>query len=699
MRGNKWRRFERLAAAIRNAEQNGVPVKWNTRIAGHRFDAAVSPGYQHGEYLIVVNCVEGNTPVTAARVKSFAKTVEAAGAHLGIMASTSDYSQDAFELTAKHSVALLSGTILNEMSERQLRDTFKLALSIYDFRFVPADGSVELGIPEEPALLRSMMRDIKLKGPGIDTVPERLVEEANEELVQTAVGKPQRYEVALPPGTMLIHPNTEDKKRVTTFAFTYRLVPASVMAVTDGVEDDPYLIEHELKEELAKRNPAADPSNIDKGFDTKLRASRYYYNPRVQFSYFCEEVKKGQATVVLVESYQNGNLLQARMRIAEEFHKQFVEVTERGEIDRLAKIYERYAVSDKNLEGRFKVFLGEFEGAESIDDLTLTPEQQRANKADYFFEGRSIVGELKALYTDTAPKVEAILAPHRERPEWPIFYGEQELQKILRHLPDRDELNAKIIQAITDSIERVVEKANRQIRDTKETFGLPEVGGLLIILNDVVDMLSPELVTYRVRRSLNKRTPDGELRFPHVSAVLLIGGTHYTQMTPTLKGIPTLLMPNTVPEAGKVEEFVRALNSKWASFEGTPLFHVDTETLPDLKFSKFSDDAREPPRPLTRQDSWSIEYHLSPYLRPLSEEKFLEFGERVFEELSSRMIKGAPKTPKEEMLPLMMRWSHFLDEVKYRGLDMRKFIMKMDGLGERLEELYQQYQQQNEGDS
>ncbi len=257
----------------------------------------------------------------------------------------------------------------------------------------------------------------------------------------------------------------------------------------------------------------------------------------------------------------------------------------------------------------------------------------------------------------------------------------------------------RIIHAITDSIERVVEKANRQIRESKETFGLREANGVLVILNDVVDMLSPELVTYRVRRALSKSTTEGELRFPHVSAVMLIGGAHYTQITPTLKGIPTLLMPNTVPGAGKVEEFVRALNSKWAAFEGKPLFNIDAETLPNLEFRKFSDDAREPPRPLTRQDSWSIEYHLSPYLRPLSEEKFLECGERVFEELSSRMIKGAPKTPKEEMLPLMMRWSHFLDEVKYRGLDMGKFMMKMDGLGERLEELYQRYQQQNEGDS
>lgn len=215
----------------------------------------------------------------------------------------------------------------------------------------------------------------------------------------------------------------------------------------------------------------------------------------------------------------------------------------------------------------------------------------------------------------------------------------------------------------------------------------------MIILNDVVDMLSPELVTYRVRRSLNKRTAEDELRFPHVSAVLLIGGAHYTQMTPTLKGIPTLLMPNAVPEAGRVEEFVRDLNAKWATFEGKPLFHIDKETLPNLEFRKFSDDAREPGRLLTRQDSWSAEYHRSPYLRSLGEEEFLEFGRRVFEDISPRMLKGAPKTPKEELLPIWIRLNNFFDEAHYRGLDMRKLIMKLDGLNERLEELYRRYQQ------
>lgn len=50
------------------------------------------------------------------------------------------------------------------------------------------------------------------------------------------------------------------------------------------------------------------------------------------------------------------------------------------------------------------------------------------------------------------------------------------------------------------------------------------------------------------------------------------------------------------------------------------------------------------------------------------------------------------------MEPMMIRWSHFLDEAKHRALDMRKLMKKAEGLGERLEALYQRYQEQNSGE-
>lgn len=644
MKRNKWGKFEKVAAAIRRLGQEGASVKWNSRIAGYKFDAVLRSRHEGREILIIVNCVDSSAPVTAPTVRRFAKEVEAAGVHMGIMASLSEYTQDAFKLSGDHSVALLDKETIDRFSEGDMADIFKPAALVYDFRFSVEGGSEELVMPEEPAVLRSMMREIRVEGPGIDTFPQQLVDEANDEVRRTAVCKPQRYEIPLPTGTVMIHPNTGEETRVRAFAFTYRLIPRAELLDPEAHDTDPYGVEASLKEELAKRNPSADPSGIGSGFDTVLRPAKYYYNPNLQFSYYCEEVKKGQARIVLVESYQNGELLQARATISRPLYSQFVEVTEQVEIDRLTKLYDTFSVSDKNLEGRFKVFLRDLEGAESIDDLELTPEQERANKGDYFFAGRTVVGELKALYDDTAYKIEAILAPYRETPEWPLFFGEQEINKILQHLPDGDKVRAKIFASITRSIEAVVEKANKQIRETKETFGLPDAGGLLIILNDAVDILSPDLIAYRVQRALNKRMPEGELRFPHVSAVIVIGGAHYTQMNPELKGVPILIIPNAVPEADRVEEFIRELNEKWAAFEGKPLIPIETEKFPKLDFRKFSEDAEESSRPMTRQDYWSALYRWNPYLRPLSEDQLLDFGAKAIEELSARLIKGAPNT-------------------------------------------------------
>lgn len=696
MRSNKWSKFERLAAAIYHAEQRGAFVKWNTRLAGQRFDAALRVGYEDTEYLIVVDCLNDRAPVTLARVDLFTKKVESAGAQVGILASLSERQQEAFELTGECPVWLLTPKFIDNATEKEMNDLFSLGLNVYGFRFGLADGSGELAFPEEPEVLSFMMKESRIKGPGLDAIPELLARESHEAMARQATAKPQKYKVVLPKGTVLTHPNTPAKTRVDTFTFTYRLIPTSELVSVEGLDEDPYLAKLHVKEELSKRNPAADPLQIESGFNTVLQPGNYYYNPRLRFSYYCEKIKKKRATIVLVESYQGEKLFQARGIISPNLFTQFIEVTEQSEIHRLSKMYERFTLSDKNLEERFKVFLRDLEDVENIDALKLTPEQQRANKADYFFERRAIVGELKALYTDAEPKIETILEPYRETPEWPMFYGEQALQKVLERLPDSKRLTAKIVEAVTDSIEGVVEKANRQIRATKETFGLPDAGGLLIILNDVVGILSPNLVTSRVRRALNKRTSDGELRFPNISAVLLIGGAHYAQLTPTQKVIPLISIPSDVPEAVRVEAFVNDLKVKWSAFEKRPLLSNEPADVLKLDYKRFSDDVKRAKWPKKRYEVWAAEYERNPYLRHLSQENFLEFGRQALEDTGAIFIKGAPKISKEEMEKRSIRWSHFLEEAKYRALDMREFAAKSEEVGERFEKLYQQYQEGNQ---
>jgi hypothetical protein len=686
---DKWKTFKKLGDAIRMAEKRGTRVRWDDEIDGQPFDVTLRLRLNTQDFLVVVDCLVSEGPVTTEEVETFAAKSRAVGARLPIMASSSGYTKEATDFATNNDIRLLALETIQGLPVELLADAFNLVLWTHTFRFIRADGSGEIGLPEEPELLSYFMREMKVEGPGVDSVPEQLVNEQYDEKARTVNTSPQLFTVTLPTGTTIKHPNTEQKTAVKAFTFVYQLISAADIKTKEGLGQDPYFLGSVLEVELVKRNPAADPSKIESGFDTTLEPRKYYYNPRFRFSYYCEAVKRSKATVVLVESYQAGRLVQARAELSTDLSGQFVEITEKTEIERLSKMYERFVVSDKNLEERFKVFAKNMEGTECIDALALTEEQREANKADYLFAGREVIAELKALKTDAFDKIEKILAPYRETPEWPLFFGAQDLQKILSHLPDREKINRKLVEAVTDSVERIVRKANQQIRDTKRTFNLPDAGGLLIILNDLVEIISPDLIAYRVRRSLSKRIEKGsdELCFPDVSAVVIIGGTHYAQVNPNVKGIPILIITSNVPEAKKVEEFISALIQKWSAFDGQPLVKMDGAQAMTTQFRKISDDAKREQGPITVQQYWEYEYRGRPYLRRLSKEDLLQYGRQLFEEMTPNFLKGVPKEPQEQVENQIMRFTHFLEEVRFRGVDMREFAAKLDGLKEKVDEL------------
>ena len=62
----------------------------------------------------------------------------------------------------------------------------------------------------------------------------------------------------------------------------------------------------------------------------------------------------------------------------------------------------------KDVEARLNRFVKNLTGAECIDDPAFTPEQQRARKADFFFEERRGVCELKMLLQNTATKIPVV---------------------------------------------------------------------------------------------------------------------------------------------------------------------------------------------------------------------------------------------------------------------------------------------------
>lgn len=182
---------------------------------------------------------------------------------------------------------------------------------------------------------------------------------------------------------------------------------------------------------------------------------------------------------------------------------------------------------------------------------------------------------------------------------------------------------------------------------------------MLIILNDLVDILSPGVLARRVRKSLQKRTATGEIRFPEITLVWAINAAHYAQVTPTLKAMPILIIPSGLPDPNNIDGFVEILGKKWSAYEGKPYLKTDADKFKKLEFRKFSDDAKKS-KPMPREVVWRLQYRENPYLRSLSKEELLDHGQKITSRIGRMLsVKAKRKPSKELMEELSAQHTHF----------------------------------------
>ncbi len=76
------------------------------------------------------------------------------------------------------------------------------------------------------------------------------------------------------------------------------------------------------------------------------------------------------------------------------------------------------------LEERFTEFVRSLQSSEIVDDLQFSFEHKQSKKPDFFFFERQFIGEMKSIKKDMEPKAQAILDKHKDRPEYPLFFGQ-----------------------------------------------------------------------------------------------------------------------------------------------------------------------------------------------------------------------------------------------------------------------------------
>lgn len=337
------------------------------------------------------------------------------------------------------------------------------------------------------------------------------------------------------------------------------------------------------------------------------------------------------------------------------------------------------------LEERFVKFIRNLKSAEIVDELKLSQEQNQAKKPDFFFNERQFIGEMKSIKTDMEPKVQAILDKYKDRPEFPIFFGEWDSNKILKYFPDRDSINKEMLLAATSALEAHVEKANRQIREAKKSFSIINSEGILIILNDCVEVLTPDLMVYKIHQLLNKKDQLGKTRYSHVSIVWIISEVHTLKTEMGQELLPCIVVVNDNSSSyQEANNYVNWLQRKWAEFNKIPFVKSNSVEIPLSKFSKRK--KLNSPEMIPRSEMWQKQYLRSPYLRHLSKEELLKYFEKIYSETMPAFLRGSHEKPSQEKVhQLMERHTHLMEEINYRGIDFREFSPKLKEVFETLQ--------------
>lgn len=337
------------------------------------------------------------------------------------------------------------------------------------------------------------------------------------------------------------------------------------------------------------------------------------------------------------------------------------------------------------LETRFEDFVRSLQDAEIVDEIELSLLQKKANKPDFFFCDRQFIGEMKSLNADTEYKATAIIEKQRERPEFPIFYQPWDSDKILNCLPDGEYVKERMVKAITTGLKKSLKKANKQIAVSKKMYDIQTAEGILIIINDSVEVLSPEIIADRVSQLLQERAyPSGELLYSDIAVVLIVGGLHTIELERSQELMPIVTVVNSyIDEYEAAEEYTQWLQRKWAKFNGVPLVEYNIQPE-DFRTSKRNKP--QPSKPHTLSDLWKEQYKRNSYLRHLSEDELLNHSQKLHYEMMPHHLRGEHTKPSEKRVQKLWELgTHIMEEFNYRGLDFRKLGFTMKTAIEQLE--------------
>jgi Restriction endonuclease len=364
----KWESFERIVAAIHLAETKGASVAWNKQINGRQFDVVIRFKVGFYEYLTLIECKDYKTPVSVGKVEAFITKAGDHKANKAVMVSASGFQSGAKEVAIKHNIELYSLRQINRLPDEVLTDVFLSFVVVSPFAF-RHEGNPAFVFSPDPNTLQYELEHIRFTGYGnlkiedlirpftqlVHPTPLPGVPEVEKEGFpwKRATETPIRSGWRMMDGTMLILPDNGGEIPVSEFLFKYW---AETVRLINPAGPDPSIFtsfgkQYEYKNELNDDVTLIDPTELPMGVNTVFEQGKFYGQPQLRnFVYYCEKIDGEFADMLLVRSYQFGQLVRMQMKEPLASAKSYLEITDEKDIEAAQKLLAEFIEHRKNHE-------------------------------------------------------------------------------------------------------------------------------------------------------------------------------------------------------------------------------------------------------------------------------------------------------------------------------------------------------------
>lgn len=338
-----WKYFERIVAAIHHAESQGATVVWNDTIGGRQFDVTVRFKYGLHEYLTVIECKKHSKKIPVEKVDALATKARDANANKAIIVSSSGFQSGCTDVAKRHGIKLLTLNEKVQSTTDELIAEVKPALAVYDVRIKQDNPKNEYLLEDIGGKLHYLMQQIKIESKGISKSPDQIIQEW--QLTKPEISMDTVNEVAIPlPEKSLAHIPNENSINTTHLLFKCEIIKAFVAEgpFLDNHIRKEYNTGYELIDENGNITHSVNQSELEIGFDTTFEEGKFYEAPKLYNSYFCEKIEENIASLILIESYQHGKLLQARLKLDVKFSGHYIEITNKKTLSHLKALLEKF---------------------------------------------------------------------------------------------------------------------------------------------------------------------------------------------------------------------------------------------------------------------------------------------------------------------------------------------------------------------